>query len=103
MSKASAFWFIRDGDKLIQCSKDEFDRAILAGKSVKYRLYANKRCEKIAEVLEKSRMDFLGRVDLPSSFRLVLTDPVKVVEVQVIDAFDPDFWVKESKKPKYQI
>ncbi len=34
-SPTSACWFVRDGAKLIQCSKDVFDKAIVHGKSVK--------------------------------------------------------------------
>ena len=103
MSKTSAFWFIRDGAKLIQCSKDDFDKAIIEGKSVKYRGYANKKSERIAEQLEESRMRFLCSPDLPPKFRAVITNPRNVVEVQVILVDDPLFWQKESKRPKYQV
>jgi hypothetical protein len=102
MSKTSAFWFIRDGKKLIQCSKKEFDRAIVEGKSVKYRGYANKKSERIAEELEESRMTFLSNTDLLPKFRAVLTNPQNVVEVQIISVDDPQFWIRESKLPKYQ-
>jgi len=101
MPKTAPFWFIRDGEKLIQCSKGDFDRAILEGKSVKYRGYANKKCERIAEELEESRMAFLSKPDLPAKFRSVITNPRNVVEVQVILVDDPQFWIKESKRPKY--
>jgi len=101
MSKASAFWFIREGDKLIQCSKFEFDNAILAGKSIKYRLYANKRSEKIAEALEKSRMTLLAKPDLTEKLRTALTNPVLVIDAEIINPIDPDLWIKESKKSKY--
>jgi hypothetical protein len=37
-----------------------------------------------------------------TKFRQVLTDPIKVVQVQVIDVDDPDFWIKESRLAKYQ-
>ncbi len=102
MSKTSPFWFIRDGEKLIQCSKDDFDKAIVEGKSVKYRGYANKKCERIADELEDSRMAFIGKPDLPPKFRSAITNPKNVVEVQVILVDDPQFWLKESKRPKYQ-
>jgi hypothetical protein len=102
MSKLSPFWFVREGEKLIQCSKDDFDKAIVAGKSVKYRGYANKKCERIAEELEASRMEFLCKPDLPTKFRAAITDPRNVVEVQVIMVDDPQFWLKESKRAKYQ-
>ena len=102
MSKTSAFWFIRDGEKLIQCSKPEFDKAIVEGKSVKYRGYANKKCERIAEMLETSRMALISKPDLPPKFRSVITNPVNVVEIQIVSLQDPDFWVRESKRPKYQ-
>jgi hypothetical protein len=97
------FWFIRDGNKLIQCTKDAFDQAIREGKSVKYRTYQNKRAERTAEELEQSRMEMLSNLDLSSKLRAVLTNPANEVQVQIIDANDPLFWVKESKKPKYQI
>ena len=103
MSKASPFWFIRDGEKLIQCSKCDFDRAIVEGKSIKYRGYANKKCERIADELEESRMAFLSKPDLPPKFRSAITNPRNVVEVQVILVDDPQFWVRESKRPKYKI
>lgn len=96
------FWFIRDGDKLIQCSKAAFDKAIIEGKSVKYNGYPNMRMEKIAEALEASRMLLLSKPDLPTKFRAVLTNPSNVVSVEVIDVDDPDFWSRESKNPKYQ-
>ncbi len=102
MPKTSPFWFIRDGEKLIQCSKEDFDNAIIEGKSVKYRGYANKRCERIADQLEESRMAFLSKPDLPPKFRAVITNPRNVVEVQVIAVDDPIFWTKEAKRPKYQ-
>lgn len=102
MSKVCAFWFIREGDKLIQCSKEQFDNAIREGKSIKYRLYANRRSEKIAEKLEQTRMTFLTQSDLPSKFRSALTDPVLVINAEIINPIDPDFWLKESKKLKYQ-
>ena len=101
MPKTSPFWFIRDGEKLIQCSKDNFDKAIIEGKSVKYHGYANKKAERIADQLEEARMAFLAKPDLPSKFRLAITNPRNVVEVQVILANDPDFWQRESKRPKY--
>ena len=103
MSKSLAFWFIRDGDKLIQCSKDDFDKAITEGKSVKYRGCPNKKTERVAEQLEASRMALLAKPDLPTKLRAVLTCPRNVVEVQVIRVDDEQFWEKESKRPKYQI
>ena len=53
-SQTLAFWFIRDGTKLVQCSKEDFDKAIVEGKSVKYRGYASKKSERVAEELEES-------------------------------------------------
>jgi hypothetical protein len=103
MPKLSPFWFIRDGAKLIQCNKEAFDKAIVEGKSVKYRGYANKKCERIAEQLEASRMAFLSNPALPPKFRAAITNPQNVCEVQVIRVDDLDFWVKESKRPKYQL
>jgi hypothetical protein len=102
MPKTSPFWFIRDGDRLIQCSKVNFDKAIIEGKSIKYRGYANKRAERMADQLEDSRMAFLGKPDLSPKFRAAITNPRNVVEVQVILVADPDFWQRESKRPKYQ-
>ena len=94
-------WFIRDGDKLVQCSKEGFDKAIVEGKSVKYHGYANKKSERIAEELEESRMAFLRNPDLPPKFRAAITNPRNVVEVQIISVDDPQFWQRESKRPKY--
>jgi hypothetical protein len=102
MPKTSPFWFIRDGEKLIQCSKDNFDKAIIEGKSVKYRGYANKKAERMADQLEESRMAFLAKPDLSPKFRAAITNPRNVVEVQVILVTDPDFWQREFKRPKYQ-
>lgn len=102
-SQTAPCFFIRDGDKLRQCRKIEFDKAIVEGKSVKYHGYANKKCQNIAEQLEKSRMALLAKPDLPTKFRGVLTNPVNVVEVQIITVDDPQFWTRESKLPKYQI
>ena len=105
MSKTSqslACWFIRDGAKLIQCSKNDFDKAIVEGKSVKYRGYANKKSERVADDLEESRMAFLGKPDLSPKFRSAITNPRNVVEVQIIMVDDPQFWLRESKRPKYQ-
>jgi hypothetical protein len=94
-------WLIRDGEKLIQCTKEAFDRAIVEGKSVKYHGYANKKSERIAEELEESRMALLAKPELPSKFRTALTSPRNVVDVQIIMVNDPQFWVRESKRPKY--
>jgi hypothetical protein len=102
MPKTSGFWFIRDGEKLIQCTKDAFDKAVLEGKSVKYGGYANKKAERIGEELESSRMALLADPALPTKLRIALTNPANVVEVEVIQIDDPAFWVKESKRPKYQ-
>src|SRR4030067_1809075 len=102
MPETCPCWFIRDGVKLIQCSKEDFDKAVVEGKSVKYRGYANKRSERIAEDLEETRMTFLKDPDLPPKFRAAITNPRNVVEIQVIDPDDPHFWVRESKRPKYQ-
>ena len=101
-SLTSHCWFIRDGAKLIQCSKEAFDKAIVEGKSVKYHGYANKKSERIAEDLEASRTAFLANPDLPPKFRAVITNPRNVVDVQIIMVDDPQFWVRESKRPKYQ-
>lgn len=103
MGKTLPFWFIRDTAKLIQCSKDDFDKAITEGKSVKYIGYADKKAERVAEKLEESRMSLLSKPDLPTKFRAVLTCPKNVVEVQVIRVDDEQFWEKESRRPKYQI
>jgi hypothetical protein len=102
MAKTSPFWFIRDGTKLIQCTKEDFDKAIVEGKSVKYHGYANKKAERIAEELEASRMAFLAKAELPTKLRMALTNPRNVLEVQVIMVNDPLFWIKESKRPKYE-
>jgi hypothetical protein len=102
-SPTAHFWFIRDGEKLIQCSKEAFDKAIVEGKSVKYHGYANKKSERIAEQLETSRMALLADPALPTKLRGVLTNPRHVVEIQIITVDDPQFWIKESKRPKYQI
>jgi hypothetical protein len=102
MSKNLPYWFIREEEKLIQCSKADFDKAIRDGKSVKYRTYASKRVERVAEVLEASRIELLNDPLTSTKFRQVLTDPIKVVQVQIVDVDDPDFWIKESKLPKYQ-
>ncbi|MCW3984726.1 MAG: hypothetical protein NWE96_12175 [Candidatus Bathyarchaeota archaeon] len=96
------FWFIRDGRKFIQCTKEAFDQAIKEGKSVRYNGYPNRRVEKIAEALEASRMLLLSKPDLSPRLRAVLTNPANVVQIQVIDVDDPEFWIKESKNPKYQ-
>jgi hypothetical protein len=103
MSKASAYWFIRDGLKLLQCSKKDFDKAIADGKSVKYGGYANRKSERIADNLEASRIEFLGKPDVSPKFRAALTNPEKVIDVQVIKVMDPDFWRRESKLPKYRL
>jgi len=100
-SQALAFWFIRDATKLVQCSKEDFDKAIVEGKSVKYRGYANKKSERIADELEESRMAFLSKPDLSSKFRAAITNPRNVVEVQIILVDDPQFWQRESKRPRY--
>jgi len=102
MSKNLPYWFIREGDKLVQCSKADFDQAVRDGKSIKYRTYANKRADRIAELLEESRIALLNNPQTPTKFRQVLTDPAKVVQVQIIDVDDPEFWNKAAKHPKYQ-
>jgi hypothetical protein len=101
-SPTSPHWFIRDGDKLIQCCKEDFDKAIVEGKSVKYRGYANKKSERIADELEESRMAFLRKPGLSPKFREAITNPRNVVEVQIIMVDDLQFWLRESKRPKYQ-
>jgi hypothetical protein len=95
------FWFIREGSNLKPVSKTEFDKAILEGKSIRYRGYADKKTERIAEKLETSRMEFLAKADLPPKFRTAITNPSNVVEVEIIWADDPDFWLKEFQRPKY--
>lgn len=101
MSKACPYWFIRDCDKLLQCSKEDFDKAIVEGKSVKYGGYANKKSERIAEALEASRIEFLKDPDLSPKFRAAITNPKNVIDVQIIMLVDPQFWIRESKHPKY--
>ncbi len=103
MPKNASFFFIRDGVKLIQCSKGDFDKAVKEGKSIWYRGYANKKTEKIAAQLETSRMNFLAIPDLPPKFREVLLNPVNVVEVEIVRVDDPLFWEKESKMQKYRL
>lgn len=100
-SPTTAFWFIQEGDKQIQCTKEAFDKAIIEGKSVKYRGYANKKAERIAEELEASRMALLADLDLPLRFRAAITNPRNVCEVQIIQVDDVQFWLRESKRPKY--
>jgi hypothetical protein len=102
MSKVSPYWFIREDDKLVPCSKEEFDKAITEGKSVKYGGYADKKSERLADNLETSRMEFLKKPDLPPKFRAAITNPRNVIEVQVIMIMDPHFWVREAKRPKYK-
>jgi hypothetical protein len=101
-SPVTVFWFIQDGTKQIQCTKAAFDQAIREGKSIKYRGYANKKIERIAEQLEASRMAFLADPATATKFREVLTDPAKVVRAQIIEVSDPSFWEKEATHPKYQ-
>jgi hypothetical protein len=102
MAANCPFWFIRDGAKLRQVTKEAFDKAIVEGKSIKYQGYQNKRAEYIAEQLEASRMQLLAKPELPTKFRAVLTNPRNVVEVQVVQVDDPQFWFKEAKRTKYQ-
>jgi hypothetical protein len=97
----TAFWFIREGNRLIQVSKDAFDRAIAEGKNIKYKGYPNKKTERIAEQLEASRVAFLEKPDLSPKFRAALVDPHLVIEAEIITVDDPLFWEKESKRPKY--
>ncbi len=101
-SQASPFWSILDATEWKPCSKGDFDKAIVAGKSVKYRGYPNKKTERVAEKLEESRMAFLKDPNLPRKFRAAITNPRNVVEIQVIAVDDPQFWAKESKLPRYQ-
>jgi hypothetical protein len=102
MSKTCPYWFIRDGDKLLQCSKEDFDKAITEGKSVKYGCYADKKSERIADNLEASRMEFVRNPDLSPKFRAAITNPKNVTDVQVVTIMDPQFWVREAKRPKYR-
>jgi hypothetical protein len=101
-NSSGPFWFIREDKKLIQSTKEAFDKAIIEGKSIKYNGYPNKRIEKIAEALEASRMLLLSKPDLSPKFRAVLTNPSNIVQVEIIDVDDPAFWIKESRNPKYQ-
>ena len=101
-SKASAFWFIRDGAKLRQCTHEDFNNAVRQGKSVKYCGYPNRKTERIAESLEASRMKHLATPDLSPKFRAALTDPQNVIDVQIISLRDPEFWVTESRNSKYK-
>jgi hypothetical protein len=96
------FWFVREGDKLKQCSKEAFDKAITEGKSIKYNGYPNKQTEKNADALEESRMLLLSKPELPTRLRVILTNPANVVQIQIIEADDPEFWLHEAKNPKYQ-
>lgn len=96
-----AFWFIRDGSRLIPVGKEAFDSAITEGKSIKYKGYPNKKTELIAEQMESSRMGFLEKSDLAPKFRAALVNPRLVVEAEVITVDDPLFWEKESKRQKY--
>ncbi|MCW3999400.1 MAG: hypothetical protein NWE93_04090 [Candidatus Bathyarchaeota archaeon] len=96
------FWFIKEGSRFIQTSKEAFDQAIREGKSIKYNGYPNRRTEKIAEHLEEARVAFLAQPDLPTKFRSLLTNPQSVIQIQIIEANDPEFWTRESKEPKYQ-
>lgn len=96
------FWFIREGDKFIQCNKAAFDKAITEGKSIRYNGYPDKRTEKTAESLEASRMLLLSNPNLPSRLRKIMTNPANVIQVEVIEVEDPEFWIKESKDPRYQ-
>ena len=98
----TAFWFIREDNKLIRCSKGEFDQAIKDGKSIKYNGYPDKKTEYIAEKLESNRLAMLAQPELPTKFRAVLTNPKHVINVEIIEANDPLFWEKESRLPKYQ-
>ncbi len=99
---AGPFWFIREEGKIIQCSKAAFDQAIIEGKSIKYNGYPNKKTEKTAEKLETSRILLLSKPELPQKFRNFLTNPTNVIQVEIIDVNDPDFWMRESQNPKYQ-
>ncbi len=101
-SPISTFWFIREGNRLLQVSKSDFDKAITDGKSIKYNGYPNKKTEKIAEQLETTRMGMLSQPELPTKLRVALKNPQLVIQVEIIEANDPLFWEKESKLPKYQ-
>ena len=48
-------------------------------------------------------MAFLANPDLSPKFRAAITKPSNVCEVQIIQADDPMFWIKEAKRPKYQM
>jgi hypothetical protein len=102
MAPITVFWFIREGDKFIQCNKEAFDKAIQEGKSIKYHGYPDRKTERIAETLEAQRMSLLADPNCPPKLRVALTNPVNVCEVEVIRADEPDFWTKEAKRPKYQ-
>jgi hypothetical protein len=47
-------------------------------------------------------MLLLSNPKLPTRLRKIMTNPANVVQVEVIYVDDPEFWVKESKNPKYQ-
>jgi hypothetical protein len=47
-------------------------------------------------------MAFLSKPDLSPKFRAALTNPVNVVDVEIIDVCDSVFWEKESKLEKYR-
>lgn len=105
MNKASpitVFWFIKEGDKYIQCTKAAFDQAIRDGKSIRYNGHPNKRAERIAQQIEDSRMAFLADPTTPTKFRAALTNPALVIQAEIVEVDDPLFWEKESKLPKYQ-
>ncbi|MCW4030378.1 MAG: hypothetical protein NWE92_12120 [Candidatus Bathyarchaeota archaeon] len=105
MNKASpvtVFWFIKEDNKYIQCTKTAFDQAIRDGKSIRYNGYPSKKAERIAQQLENVRMAFLGDPTTPTKFRAALTNPTLVIQAEIIEVDDPLFWEKESKLPKYQ-
>ena len=47
-------------------------------------------------------MVLLAKPELPTKLRKALTNPSNVVDVQVIWVDDPQFWIKESRLPKYE-
>ena len=102
MSKTSPHWFIRDGDKLIQCSKEDFDKAIIEGKSVKYRSYANKKSGRIADDLEASRMELLKNPNISPKIPRSHNKPEACHRSPDHNGHGPQFWVTESKLPKYR-
>jgi len=47
-------------------------------------------------------MELLKNPNISPKFRATITNPKLVIEVQIITVNDPQFWVTESKLPKYR-